>query len=259
MMSAADEWNARYSERDALWTGSVNPTLDAAVTALGMQPGRALDLGCGEGGDALWLARAGWRVTGVDISTVAVDRAIARAEQEGLTAGADGAHPGGSARFLARDLEAWEGPAGEGTDGFGVDGFRADGGRADAGGYGLITASFFQSFAGLDRETVLRRAATWLAPGGALVVLSHGSHPAWKESEQAHQHADDTADGEGGDEQPRSFHEFRPEHERALFADLTAAGDYTIERSEVVVRDLTGPEGQTGTIDDTLTVLRRVH
>ncbi|CAM4159675.1 class I SAM-dependent methyltransferase [Helcobacillus massiliensis] len=252
MMSAAEEWNARYSERDALWTGNVNPTLGAAVTAIGMQPGRALDLGCGEGGDALWLARAGWRVTGVDISTVAVDRATARAEQEGLTAGADGAHPGGSARFLARDLEAWEGPAGEGTDGFGVDGFRADGGRADAGGYGLITASFFQSFAGLDRESVLRRAATWLAPGGALVMLSHGSHPSWKESE--HKAGHEHAEGE-----PRSFHEIRPEHERALFADLIATGDYSIERSEVVVREVTGPDGQTGTIDDTLTVLRRLR
>jgi SAM-dependent methyltransferase len=68
-------WNERYREQDQLWSGEPNGLLVAEVGDL--PPGRALDLGCGEGGDAIWLARRGWRVTAVDISQVALDRAAA--------------------------------------------------------------------------------------------------------------------------------------------------------------------------------------
>lgn len=69
-------WDERYEERDAVWSGRPNGAL--TVEAAGLQPGQALDVGCGEGGDALWLAEAGWRVTAVDISTVALNRAAER-------------------------------------------------------------------------------------------------------------------------------------------------------------------------------------
>jgi SAM-dependent methyltransferase len=68
------EWDARYSERDgAMWSGRPNGRLVAEVADL--TPGRALDVGCGEGADAIWLARRGWTVTAIDISDVAVRRA----------------------------------------------------------------------------------------------------------------------------------------------------------------------------------------
>src|ERR1051325_4669995 len=72
----AAEWDARYRERDgAMWSGRPNGRLVAEVAALA--PGRAFDVGCGEGGDAIWLARRGWTVTAIDISEVAISRARA--------------------------------------------------------------------------------------------------------------------------------------------------------------------------------------
>jgi SAM-dependent methyltransferase len=79
----AAEWDARYSERDgAIWSGRPNGRLLAEVA--GLTPGRALDVGCGEGADAIWLARSGWTVTAIDISDVAVGRAREAAELAGV-------------------------------------------------------------------------------------------------------------------------------------------------------------------------------
>jgi SAM-dependent methyltransferase len=78
----AAEWDARYSERNrAMWSGRPNGRLVAEVADL--TPGRALDVGCGEGADAIWLARRGWTVTAIDISDVAVCRAREAAERAG--------------------------------------------------------------------------------------------------------------------------------------------------------------------------------
>jgi SAM-dependent methyltransferase len=80
----ATEWDARYSERDgAKWSGRPNGRLVLEVG--GLTPGRALDVGCGEGADAIWLARGGWTVTAVDISDVALSRAAEAAELAGAT------------------------------------------------------------------------------------------------------------------------------------------------------------------------------
>lgn len=82
--AGAAEWNSRYNERDtAMWSGRPNGRLVAEVA--GLTPGRALDLGCGEGADARWLARRGWVVTAIDISEVAVARARAAGELAGTT------------------------------------------------------------------------------------------------------------------------------------------------------------------------------
>jgi SAM-dependent methyltransferase len=78
----AAEWDARYSERDgAMWSGRPNGRLAAEVA--GLMPGRALDIGCGEGADSIWLAARGWKVTAIDISDVAVGRARQAAELAG--------------------------------------------------------------------------------------------------------------------------------------------------------------------------------
>ena len=70
----AAEWDARYSEHDgARWSGRPNGRLLAEVATV--KPGLALDVGCGEGADAIWLARSGWTVTAIDISEVALTRA----------------------------------------------------------------------------------------------------------------------------------------------------------------------------------------
>lgn len=79
----AAEWDARYSEYDeAMWSGRPNGRLVAEVA--GLRPGQALDVGCGEGADAIWLARQGWAVTAIDLSDVAVSRARQAAESAGV-------------------------------------------------------------------------------------------------------------------------------------------------------------------------------
>jgi SAM-dependent methyltransferase len=80
----AAEWDGRYREGDgAMWSGRPNGRLVAEVVHL--KPGRALDVGCGEGADAIWLARRGWAVTAIDISDVALRRARESAEQAGAS------------------------------------------------------------------------------------------------------------------------------------------------------------------------------
>src|SRR5215217_6530582 len=68
-------WDQRYSEQESLWPRDPNATVAEVVGP--MVPGRALDLGAGEGRHATWLARRGWKVTAVDFSAVAIERARA--------------------------------------------------------------------------------------------------------------------------------------------------------------------------------------
>ncbi|MFE3141524.1 class I SAM-dependent methyltransferase [Streptomyces scopuliridis] len=70
-------WDEMYRSRDQVFSGAPNGVLVTEVTDL--PPGRALDVGCGEGADALWLARHGWQVTAVDIAQTALQRAAAAA------------------------------------------------------------------------------------------------------------------------------------------------------------------------------------
>lgn len=79
----ADEWDARYRERGGpKWSGRPNGRLVAEVASL--IAGRALDVGCGEGADAIWLAQNGWTVTAIDVSEVALGRAQEAAELVGV-------------------------------------------------------------------------------------------------------------------------------------------------------------------------------
>ena len=77
------EWDHRYADRPQLWSGRPNGALVAEVA--GLTPGRVLDVGCGEGADAVWLARRGWEVTALEVSGVALERAAGHARDAGVT------------------------------------------------------------------------------------------------------------------------------------------------------------------------------
>ncbi|MDT7547537.1 MAG: hypothetical protein QOE99_3647 [Actinomycetota bacterium] len=76
------EWDRRYAEQERMWSGQPNGALVAEVA--GLTPGRVLDVGCGEGADAIWLASNGWDVTALEISGVALERAAAHAQHAGV-------------------------------------------------------------------------------------------------------------------------------------------------------------------------------
>jgi SAM-dependent methyltransferase len=147
-------WNDRYAERDRIWSGQPNQALVLAAASL--PPGRALDLGCGEGADAVWLAERGWEVTAVDISTTAVTRAKDLAASRGIEEG--------RVVWLVEDLATWE----------------------PTGPYQLVSACFFHSPVDFPRASVLKRAAAAVAPGGDLLIVGHAEAPPWADT---HSHA----------------------------------------------------------------------
>jgi tRNA(Arg) A34 adenosine deaminase TadA/SAM-dependent methyltransferase len=144
-------WEEFYTLEDGPWSGRPNPLLVDELTGHpgADVPGSALDLGCGAGADAIWLAEQGWAVTGVDLSTAALEQALAAALAAGV---AD------RIRWLRLDLTTG---VAEGT-------------------WDLVTASYLHSPVGLPREEVLRRAAGAVAPGGTLLVLGHQGAPSWE-------------------------------------------------------------------------------
>ncbi|KPC81596.1 SAM-dependent methyltransferase [Streptomyces sp. NRRL S-4] len=148
----AEMWDDRYRESDRIWSGNPNVVLVREVE--GLTPGRALDLGCGEGADAVWLARFGWKVTATDISRVALERAAVHAADAGVADRID---------WQWHDLGA-SFPEGE---------------------YDLVSAQFLHSMGNLPREEILRRAAAAVAPGGVLLVVGHAGFPSWE-----HDHPD---------------------------------------------------------------------
>lgn len=153
-------WERRYTDSDRVWSGRVNRSLADLVEE--WTPGRSLDLGCGEGGDVLWLAERGWDATGIELSATAV----ARGEEEAAERGIEGV------RFIAADLAEWA-----------SDPARID--RAETG-FDLVSASFFQSPVELPRERILRAAAARVAAGGRLVIVSHAAAPPWVEGLREH-------------------------------------------------------------------------
>jgi SAM-dependent methyltransferase len=147
MADDTELWDARYREGDQIWSG--NPNVILVREAAGLEPGRALDLGCGEGADAVWLARRGWRVTAVDISGVALERAARHAAREGVAERID---------WQRHDLAT----------------------SFPDGVFDLVSAQFLHSHGDLPREKVLRAAAAAVAPGGVLLVVGHAGSPPWE-------------------------------------------------------------------------------
>ncbi|MFE6594120.1 class I SAM-dependent methyltransferase [Streptomyces sp. NPDC057781] len=142
-------WDSLYRERaddGAPWGTRVNPVLEEV--AGGLPPGTALDLGCGTGGDTLWLATRGWQVTAVDISPTAVDRLTDVARAQGLDELVSA-----ECHDLARTFPEAE--------------------------FDLVSAQYSHTPYDLPRGTILRIAAESLRPGGRLIVVDHGSLAPW--------------------------------------------------------------------------------
>jgi SAM-dependent methyltransferase len=161
MSEAQQAWEEHYGERERVWSGRVNVRLAELVEP--MTPGRVLDLGCGEGADAMWLAQHGWYVTAVDISQTALDRAAADALGRNLADRID---------FQRHDL----------TESF------------PDGVFDLVSAQFLHSKLPMDRAKLLRRAADAVVPRGTLMVVDHGAPPPWASKRDHHHHEFPTAD-----------------------------------------------------------------
>ena len=131
-------WDQRHAASDPIESPDPDPTLVDEIASL--PPGRALDLGAGDGRNAIWLARRGWQVTAVDFSAVALERARARAEAGGV-----------NVDWQLADLLEWS---------------------PDALAYDLVTL-FFIHLPGRDRRDVYARAADAVAPGGTLLIVAH--------------------------------------------------------------------------------------
>jgi SAM-dependent methyltransferase len=146
-------WDGHYRRHERVWSGRANPVLIDVVGSL--PAGTALDLGCGEGGDALWLARRGWRVTAVDVSATALDRAAAHAAAAGVADRID---------FQRHDLTR----------------------TFPAGAFDLVSAQYLHSPVEFPRDRVLRAAARAVAPGGLLLIVDHASVAPWSWNQDPH-------------------------------------------------------------------------
>jgi thioredoxin reductase/SAM-dependent methyltransferase len=135
-------WEDRYGSEGFTWSGKPNAQLVAETVDL--VPGRALDVGSGEGGDAIWLARRGWSVTGTDIAEAALAKAARRAE---------GVDPDAAARITweRHDVTSW---------------------APEPAAFDLVSAQFMH-LADPERATLFRALAAAVAPGGTLLVVGH--------------------------------------------------------------------------------------
>ena len=140
-------WEERY--RDASPETSGRPSAVLVRYAEARTPGRALELGCGKGDDAVWLAGRGWTVTAVDVSATVLGLARANAERAGV---AD------RIAFARHDLSQ-SFPQGE---------------------FDMVYAMFLESPVEFGRANALRHAASAVMPGGLLLVATHGSQPPWR-------------------------------------------------------------------------------
>lgn len=197
-------WERRYAEQDRSWSGRVNAAVAAVVE--GLEPGTALDVGSGEGGDVVWLAERGWHAIGVDVSPTAVERASALAR--------------------SRDAQA---------------DFRVgDGAAAVDGEFDLVLASFLHSWEpDFPRIRLLRDAATRVAPGGRLLVVSHAATPPWGPA--MHDHA----------------LLLRPPAEEFALLGLDRDA-WQSEIVEIRSRAATAPDGTPARLDDGVLLLRRI-
>ena len=223
MSEAKEFWESRYAESGtgSVWSGRVNGVL--ADVAGSLPPGRALDVGCGEGGDSIWLAKQGWQVTGAEISDLALSRAAEAAAAEGCV---------DRIRWVSADLATW----------------------VPDETYDLVSACFFQSPIELPRADVLRRLAGAVDPGGRLLIVSHHTAPPWSRIAHLQEHGD----GEGGGHGYPPHLPSAAEEIAALgLTDPDAPEAWIVEIGEERPRDVAGPDGQHATIHDAVVLLRR--
>jgi SAM-dependent methyltransferase len=132
-----DDWDRRYAGEEMVW--SVEPNRFVAAETGGLAPGRALDVACGEGRNAIWLAQQGWEVVATDFSGVALDKGRALAERAGVPV-----------EWVEADVTMWDPP----------------------GSFDLIVVSYLQLPAG-PLADAFGRLVPALAPGGTLFVIGH--------------------------------------------------------------------------------------
>jgi trans-aconitate methyltransferase len=137
-------WDERYGATEQLWSGNPNQRLVEQVGEI--TPGIALDVGCGEGADAIWLAARGWQVVGMDVSPVGLARAAQHAAQAG---------PEIASRITWQqaDMLTWSPPSQQ------ID---------------LVSAHFIH-LPSAERESLHKRLAAAVSPGGTLLIVGH--HP----------------------------------------------------------------------------------
>ena len=135
---AREDWNERYAQKELVWTAEPNRRFAAEVE--GLEPGRALDLACGEGRNAVWLAEHGWRVTGVDFSDVALAKAAELAASRGV-----------EVDWVVADVLDY---------------------RPEARAFDLAAVLYLQ-LPRVELLQALESAAGAVAPGGTLLVLGH--------------------------------------------------------------------------------------
>jgi SAM-dependent methyltransferase len=194
-------WESFYAEGQSRWSGRPNASLVAEAGDL--PAGRALDIGCGQGGDAIWLAQRGWRVTGVDVSATALEVAASQAEEAGV---------GAAVTWQRRDVGA----------------------SLPDGPFDLVTTSYLHSPVEIPRGPILRRAAAVVAPGGTLLVIGHAPSP------EHHDHDLPTLDQVRADLAPvTEGWELATSELRAV--DHAFAGETPKRRVDAIVR-LTRPE-----------------
>ncbi|PNH81886.1 cyclopropane-fatty-acyl-phospholipid synthase family protein [Arthrobacter sp. AFG20] len=207
---AARHWDDLYRSRTRVWSGRPNPQLVAEAT--GLEPGTALDLGCGEGADALWLAEQGWTVTAVDVSAVALERA----EQHAADSAA-----GSRITWLQRDLDAW----------------------APEEQFDFVSAQFLHSTEA-PWQRPHRVAADAVRPGGTLLIVGHHPDglPPWRSAsnEDSHSH--------GGDGHAAAEMFFTAEHAAAELG--IAPPGWRVDVAASREREATGPDGQSATLAD---------
>ena len=131
-------WDRRYAGSEFVWTAEPNRSLAAEVE--GLPAGRALDLACGEGRNAVWLAQRGWRVTGVDFSQVGLDKGERLARERGV-----------EVQWVLADVVDYAPPP---------------------GGFDLVAILYLHLDPAVTRG-VLGRAAAAVAPRGTLLVVGH--------------------------------------------------------------------------------------
>ena len=134
----SEQWDERYSQRELVWTAGPNRFLITEVADLA--PGRALDVACGEGRNAVWLATQGWEVTGIDFSPVGIAKARRLAEECGV-----------EAAWEVADTTTWQPPD---------------------GGFDLVIM-FYLHLPPAALQSALENAQRALAPGGTLLIVGH--------------------------------------------------------------------------------------
>jgi SAM-dependent methyltransferase len=139
-----DFWNERYRSSPRVWSGNPNPQLVAEIA--GLAPGRALDVGCGEGADAIWLARRGWHVVATDIAGVALERGAEHARDS---------DPAAAARIEWRQADLLKRPP-------------------EPDSFDLTSAQFMH-LPPAPRTRLFTALAASVRPGGTLLVVGH--HP----------------------------------------------------------------------------------